>query len=553
MTAFLKGLPARLPAPLAIAAGAVLLRVLSGVGFANYDTLYALAWGGQLSRGEAPAYGVPIAPTPHPLVEALGVVLSPLGPRGVENVTLALGFLALSGCAWVVFRLGAEWFGRAAGALAALILLTRVPVLSYGVRAYVDLPYLLLVLSALLVESRRRRAGVPVLVLLALAGLLRPEAWAFSGLYWLYMMNWTPRAVEGLRARARARSSPSLATRSRRTRRPADLRSVAGLTLLAAAAPLVWMLVDLAVTGDALWSLTNTRHTAVTLHRITGIGNVPEYVPRRLGEVLRPPVLAGAAVGGALSLLWLRRRALLGAAAGLLAVAVFAAFAAAGLPIDTRYAFLAAAILCVFCGAGAFGWRRLDRSDPRRRWWMAGGALVLVALVVYTPTQYRSAHRELDKLARQQSIQEDLLALVENRSITRRCGPVGVPNHAPIPLLALYLETSPANVRSAEAGHISSGVYVDPANKEVEESYVLDPHDPHLPANVPPAFTEVHANRSWLIFQALCSARTAERRPRSGAPGIGREWTVHPPSRLPTPDADRRPRLRSGSSRCACR
>ncbi len=61
------------------------------------------------------------------------------------------------------------------------------PVLSYGVRAYVDVPYVLLVLSALLVESRRRRAGAPVLVLLALAGLLRPEAWAFSGLYWLYL------------------------------------------------------------------------------------------------------------------------------------------------------------------------------------------------------------------------------------------------------------------------------------------------------------------------------------------------------------------------------
>ena len=57
-----------------------------------------------------------------------------------------------------------------------------------------------------------------------------------------------------------------------------------------------------------------------------------------------------------LSLLWLRRRALVGAAAGVLAVLVFAAFASAGLPINTRYAFLAAAILSVFCGAGVFGW-----------------------------------------------------------------------------------------------------------------------------------------------------------------------------------------------------
>jgi hypothetical protein len=498
----IKRLPARLWAPLAVAAGAGLLRLASGVGFANYDTLYALAWGGQLSRGQTPTYDIPIAPTPHPLAEALGAVLSPLGPRAVENVTVAFGFLALSGCGWVVYRLGTEWFGRAAGALAALILLTRVPILSYGVRAYVDVPYLLLVLSALLVESRRRRAGAPVLGLLALAGLLRPEAWAFSGLYWLYLMNWTPRrwTSRAIRARARtqahARSSPTVEEWSRRTR-----RELVGLTLLATAAPLLWVLSDLAITGDALWSLTNTRHTAHTLDRITGIGNSAEYIPRRIGEILRPPVLAGAALGGALSLLWLRRRALMGAAAGVLAVVVFVAVAAAGLSINTRYAFLAAAILCVFCGAGAFGWTNLDRGDARRRWWMAGGALVLVALVAYGPTQYRSAHHELDKLARQQSIQDDLLALVDDRSITLRCGPVGVPNHAPIPLLALYLKTSPVDVISAQVNKISSGEYLEPASKEVEESYVLDPHDPHLPVNVPPGFTEVHANRSWLIFQ----------------------------------------------------
>jgi hypothetical protein len=528
------------------------LRVVSGVGFANYDTLYALAWGGQLSRGSRPAYELPIAPTPHPLVEALGVVLYPLGPHGVENVTVALGFLALSACAWVVYALGAEWFGRAAGGLAALILITRVPILSYGVRAYVDVPYLLLVLSALLVESRRRRArsGTPaalvlVLVLLALAGLLRPEAWVFSGAYWLYLMYSTHAAA---RVRVRARAKPSIdappsarparstgaldvpshapnaattaatatatattaatatATATTATATTAEThrltsRQIAGLTLLAAAAPLVWVLSDLAITGDALWSLTNTQHTAETLHRITGIGNVPEYIPRRIGEILRPPVLAGAALGGVLSLLWLRRRALLGAGAGVLAVVVFAAFAGAGLPINTRYAFLAAAILCIFCGAGAFGWTRLPRGDARRPWWMAGGALVLVALIAYTPSQYRSAHRELDKLARQQSIQDELLALVKGRSIALACGPVEVSNHAPIPLLALYLKTSPANIVSGEVKRIPYGQYVDPASREVETDYILDPNDPHPPVTVPPGFTEVHADRSWLIFE----------------------------------------------------
>ena len=502
MTAAIERLRGRVAAPLAIAAGALLLRLIAGVGFANYDTLYALAWGGQLSRGQTPAYGVPIAPTPHPLVEALGLVLSPLGPRAVEDVTVALGFLALSGCGWVIYRLGAEWFGWAAGALAALIFLTRVPVLSYGVRAYIDLPYLLLVLCALLVESRHRRldagpGGAPVLALLALAGLLRPEAWAFSGLYWLYLMDLVPRWARSSGGEPGGEGAQAVGNRLRRSTRGEIVR----LTLLAASAPLVWALSDLAITGDPLWSLTNTRHTAETLGRVTGIANVPEYIPRRIGEILRPPVLAGAALGGVLSLLWLRRRALLGAVAGVLAVVVFAAFATVGLPIDTRYAFLAAAILCVFAGAGACGWMCLPRGDPRRRWWMAGGALVVVALLAYAPSQYRSAHTELGKLARQHRIEDDLLALVDSHAINLRCGPIGVPNHAPVPLLALYLETSPGNIVSPEAGHIASGVYVDPASREVEEDYVLDLHDPVEHPSVPPGFTESAANRSWLIFK----------------------------------------------------
>ena len=45
--------------------------------------------------------------------------------------------------------------------------------------------------------------------------------------------------------------------------------------------------------------------------------------------------------------------------AGVVAVLVFVVVAVAGLPINTRYAFLTAAILCMFCGAGVFGWTRL--------------------------------------------------------------------------------------------------------------------------------------------------------------------------------------------------
>lgn len=488
MRALTDRLIARLGAPVAIAAGALALRLICGVGFANYDTLYALAWGGQLARGQSPAYGVPVAPTPHPLIEALGVILSPLSPRTIENVALALGFLALTGCGWVIYRLGSEWFGRAAGALAALILLTRVPVLSYGTRAYIDIPYLLLVLCALLVETRRRRAGAPVLILLAWAGLLRPEAWAFSLLYWLYMVGWVPRRLRP----GRCDYEP-----------PRPVSQLAWLAALGASAPVIWVASDWLITGHPLWSLTNTRHTAETLDRVTGIANVPEYIPRRIGEILRPPVLVAAAMGGVLSLAWLRERARLGAIVGVVAVLVFAAFAAAGLPIDTRYAFLASAILAVFAGAGVFGWSTLKPDEARRRWWMFAGAAVLVAFLAFAPSQVRSVKSQLDELSRQQRIQNELLALVGQRAITLRCGPVEVTNHAPVPLLALYLKTSPGQVPSAQShAPIANGTYVEPADKEVEEDYILDPHDPPpREVSIPPGFQASRTSRSWLVFE----------------------------------------------------
>ncbi|HEY5286684.1 MAG TPA: hypothetical protein VIJ50_06230 [Solirubrobacteraceae bacterium] len=475
-------LPGWAPATLAILAGALALWLIAGVGFVNYDTLYGLVWGQQLSHGETPEYGLPIAPTPHPLVELLGIPLSPLGASTATAITVALAFLALSACGWIVYRLGSEWFGRAAGALAALILLTRVPVLSYGVRAYVDVPYMLLVLSALLVETRKPRAGASVLVLLGLAGLLRPEAWAFSGIYWVVLVVYP------------APSTP------RRTR-----SQLAKLALLAMAAPLIWVLSDLLVTGNAIWSETNTKHTAEILGRETGIAKVPEYVPRRIGAVLRPAVLVGAALGGVLSLLWLRKRARLGAAAGVVAVLVFAAMASAGLPIDERYAFLSSAILCLFCGAGVFGWSVLPKGDKRRLPWMAAGGLVLLALLATLPGQVRSAHHQLRNLAQQEHIQDELLAMVHNKAIALKCGPVGVPNHAPIPLLALYLKARPGLIVSAEASRSEAkqqeyGSYADPASLQIEKEYILDVKDPHLPVSIPPGFLETRSNSSWLVF-----------------------------------------------------
>ncbi|MDE3069635.1 MAG: hypothetical protein KGJ43_02785 [Acidobacteriota bacterium] len=484
---------------LSVAGGAVALRAVFAVGFANYDTLYALVWGAQASRGEDPQYAVAIAPTPHPLMELVGVVAGPLGAHAATSLAVWIGYVALSACGYVTYRLGSEWFNRPVGALAAVILLTRTPIVSYGSRAYIDVPFLALMLGAMLVESRRRRAGAPVLVLLALAGLLRPEAWVFAGLYWLYLA--AGGRVEADPGSLRVRRVMVGAAASERES-ALGVAQLGRLAALVVCAPLIWVLSDLAVTGNAMWSLTHTMATAATLHRVTGIANVPQYIPRRIGEIVRPVELAGAALGGVLSLLWLRARALMGAAVGVVAVLVFALLATVGLPIDTRYAFLAAAILCTFCAVGAFGWMLLSRTDPVRRYWAAAGLAVLVALAATIPAQYRSIHTQLRNLTRQESAQNSLLALVRGGMISARCAPVGVPNHAPIPLLALYLKVRPGRVLSAQVQQVTRGTYVEAANEEVRRDYILDPHEPRtLEPGVPAGFRQTAANRDWLVYE----------------------------------------------------
>ena len=474
-----------------VLAGAVALRLLAGPGLVNYDTLYTLVWGRQLAHGELPDLEVAIAPTPHPLANLAATLLSPLSSIEVGGLhgelaaaaVIGVAYVALALLGWVVFALGREWFNTAAGVLAAAIVLTRVPVLDFGARAYVDIPFLVLVLGALLVETRRPRSGVPVLVLLALAGLLRPEAWLFSAAYVLWLL-WP-----GLRASGRP-DGPA---------RTAALLDAAPLAALAASGPLLWGLHDLLLTGNALHSLTGTRDNAALLGRVTGLQNVPQTVPRRLGEILREPVLLAAAGGGLLALAWRRdRRVRLGAAAGLLALAAFCVLAAAGLPIITRYLLLIGTLLAIFAGAGAFGW--LDLLPGRERtWWARFGLVALLALLAFVPSQAGRIDRLANALATQERIQGKLGEIAGDEPLRR---PIAVPNRRPIPLLALWLKLDPRTIADAQDGLPPRGTYLVPATAEVARDYILDRRDRDRRIPQPrPGFVLRDANSAWRRYE----------------------------------------------------
>ena len=464
----------RFKAPVAVLAGAIALRLAIGVGFANYDSLYSLVWGQQIARGETPSYKGPLTPTPHPLLELLGVILAPLGASATVSIVVALAYIALAALGYLAYDLGTRWFSWPVGIAAAALILSRYEILSYSVRAYVDIPYVVLVLAALAVETRRRRAGWPVLTLLGLAGLLRPEAWLFAAIYWLYLWR-------GSSAAERAR-----------------------LAVLVALAPALWGLSDLIITGHPLWSLTHTQSTARTLKRPTGLVNVPYYGARRLGEVLAPDGLVAGVLGAALALWLTRSRAVLGAAAGGLALVALALVASSGLPIQDRYVFLIAALAAIFGGAGLFGWRSLDPGHPRRRLWQGASLLIVVAILAsiawqiprYTKT-FTSGKPADRALGAQQRIQDDLAALTSSHAIGLRCGPISVPFATPVPLLALRLHTTPANIVVAA---ITRGTYLDTANATVFTQYQLDPHDPQRAGGVPSGFRLIAHNRSWRAY-----------------------------------------------------
>ena len=52
---------------------------------------------------------------------------------------------------------------------------------------------------------------------------------------------------------------------------------------------------------------------------------------------------------------------------------------------------------------------------------------------------------------------------------------------------------------------LREGLYVSPATAKVERAFTLDRNDPRrLTAAVPPGFSEVARNRSWILY-ARCS------------------------------------------------
>ena len=228
---------------------------------------------------------------------------------------------------------------------------------------------------------------------------------------------------------------------------------------------------------------------------------------RRLGEILRLPVLVGGTIGFFVALRVARTQAFVPAALALLGGLGFIALGFAGLPLIGRYLLLPAAMLAIFFGFAALGWLDSAPDDLRRRW-MIGGIALLTAFAFFAPANVSGLSSMRDGVQLRGKIEDDLRELArspQQRALFERCSPIYVPNHRLVPILAWQLDRDPEEFTSAQLERPQRGIFVAPATRVVEEKFVLDPNDPkRLDADVPSQFARVTGNESWVLYARGC-------------------------------------------------
>src|SRR5829696_577843 len=453
------------PAAVVVGGAALVLWLVYRPWHLNYDAQYALLWARDLWTGHAPEYTADFAPTPHPLQTAVSSLALPFGDAA-DDVLTWMVLLCFGGLCWVTYRLGARLFSPWVGAVAALVVFTRPALERDALLAYQDVPFALLVVGAVLLEAQRPRRGIPVLALLAVAGLLRPEAWVLGGLYVLYV--WRGRA-------------------------PGD-RAV--LVALAAAAPAIWALTDLLVTGDALHSLHGTAALAESNERRRGLADVPVWTPQYFGYALREPLVIGVPIGLLFAWRHARRPAALPLAVVAAMTLVFAAGPIFGLPLIRRYIGTPAVLLTLFYGLAVCGWALLPRG--RRRGWAIAGALAALLSVAYVPWHaglLGDIERRLDK---DDVLYGDLQAVGEAprvRAAFAACAPLRTGDHRPVPFIRYWLDGAPGTVNTRH-GRLLLLPRRGPATRHVYRGETFPTVTP------PPGSVRIYANRSWRVYAA---------------------------------------------------
>jgi hypothetical protein len=389
-----------------------LLGYLSFPTYPTYDSFYALLWGRDILHLHLPDFNVYRGPTEHPLAIAFGMVCSIFGQGGARLMILgsiASFVAAVAG----LYRLGRLCFGPVVGLLAALLLLSRFFVENLAAQGYLDITYVALIVWAIVLEVERPRRGWPVFLTLAAAGLLRPDAWVLSGVYWLWCF---PGASWRLRGRNAA---------------------------LAASAPLIWVAIDTIVTGNPVYSLTATAGLAQELERTQGFGAVLGSVWTFSERIDKVPVLLGAAIGIPLAIWMAPRRAAVPLVSTILLYGVFLLEGAGGASVIDRYLLGASTVLLLFCAVTLGGWAMLVPGSAARRIWIAGASVLLLFGTVSAATTL-SLSSLRTTLAYHEEFHTGLARALRDPRVAaelRRCPLLSLPDNKLIPDARWILDT----------------------------------------------------------------------------------------------------------------
>jgi hypothetical protein len=419
----LRAVPPATWAKLAFAAMCVLALIgyLAFPTYPTYDSFYALLWGRDVLHLHLPDFRVYRGSTEHPLAIAFGAFCSIFGQGGARLMVLGsiASFVAVVAG---LYRLGRLCFGPVVGVVAGLLVLSRFFDENLAAQGYLDISYVALIVWAVALEVERPRRGAAVFAMLAAAGLLRPDAWVLSGVYWLWCC-WP--AIGERRSRdQRARAGAGEAARK-------PLRYLA----LAVSAPLIWVSVDAIVTGDPFYSLHSTAGLAQELERTQGLASVVGSVWTFGVRIDKLPVILGALAGLPLAIWLAPRRVLTPLAALILLVCVFVAEGAAGASVIDRYLMGAAVVALLFCAVTIGGWSMLQPGSTLRRVWMAGAAvLVLYGAADVATTLNLSSLRTT--LAYHEDFHKGLAVALKNprvKTALARCPLLSLPDNKLIP------------------------------------------------------------------------------------------------------------------------
>jgi hypothetical protein len=461
----------RLPATVTIVGIAALLRVVYEPWYLNYDARYALLWARDASHGFLPDFQAAFASTPHPLSTAVSALALPFG-HGGEAVIVWITLLSFGALVWLTYRLGATLFTRWVGVAAALVVLTR-PVLDRDVLlGYQDVPFAALVVGAVLLEAQRRRRGIPVMALLTLAGLLRPEAWVLAGLYVLWM--W-----------------PAVTPRQR-----------VSLAAVAALAPAIWVTIDWIVTGDPLHSLHGTAALAETVRRRRYVSQVPFWSIKYFGFTLREPLLVGIPIGLAFAWRHRRKRAVLPVAVAVAMTLVFAIGPIFGLPLIGRYIRTPSILLTLFFGLALFGWMQLPKGRERSLW-LAGAAVTGGVFLAFVPSNLSMLEGLHTRSVREGAFYRDLrrVGLAPRvRAAFARCAPLTASDHRPIPYVRYWLDGDPGSVGTVEDGASPLGkLLLVPRWSRTARRFYHANFPRYAP---PPSYRRLYQNPTWRVYAA---------------------------------------------------